>query len=225
MSFKPEPFGEGESIILEIDDDKGTILTKELAQKLNQEQNDEFEINRDKNPFDNPEELELIEKLLIISSAKSKTAYLNDIAKLLENIRVELEETDLIILGVENTPWLYQDNEYLPVRKALDYLEQRIDKTFNGGFLLRDNDIYEFVPHLFWLVRCNASLPYFYMSYPKSKTVITLCKYGVLHFEFYDESEKAQILKILSDFNFKEIESCDNPINFNDFDEDLMISS
>jgi len=47
MSYKPEPFEEGESIILELDDDDGTILTKELTEKLNREQIEEFETNRD----------------------------------------------------------------------------------------------------------------------------------------------------------------------------------
>ncbi|MCO5273368.1 MAG: hypothetical protein M9900_00440 [Flavobacteriales bacterium] len=226
MSFKPEPYEEGESVILDMNDDKGTVLTKELADKLNEEQNQEFEQNRDSNPFTNPKPLQFIESRLIISSKDNTTEYLNDIANSLENIRLELGETNLMILGVQNTPWLYQENEYLPVKNALNYLSKKIDKNFDGGFLLNGEAILEFIPHLFWLIRCNASLPYFYISYPKSKTVISICKYGVLHFEFYNQNEKIKILKLMSDLNFKELDNCEDPIEFDVFDgRQIKISS
>jgi len=219
LSYKPEPFEVGEIVILELDKDEGTTLTEELANKLNREQNEEFEINRDINPFPNLEELVLIDNRLIISSKDNTTEYLSDIANSIEKIRVELKESNLIVLGVQNTPWLHQENDYLPVNNALNYLKKRVDSEFNGGFLLKEESLLEFVPHLFWLTRCNASLPYFYMSFPKAKTIITICKYGVLHFEFYEQDEKMKILQILSDLNFKEIDSCGDPVEFDNFDQ------
>jgi len=219
LSDKPEPFEVGEIVILELDKDEGTTLTEELANKLNREQNEEFEINRDINPFPNLEELVLIDNRLIISSKDNTTEYLSDIANSIEKIRVELKESNLIVLGVQNTPWLHQENDYLPVNNALNYLKKRVDSEFNGGFLLKEESLLEFVPHLFWLTRCNASLPYFYMSFPKAKTIITICKYGVLHFEFYEQDEKMKILQILSDLNFKEIDSCGDPVEFDNFDQ------
>lgn len=218
FSYKPEPFEVGQSVILELDDDEGTTLTEELAEKLNREQYEEFEKNRDTNPFPNSEELVLIENRLIISSKENAGEYLSDVSNSIEQIRLELKETDLIVLGVQNTPWLYQENDYLPVKNALNYLKQRVNSEFNGGFLLKEESLLEFIPHLFWLTRCNASLPYFYMSFPKSKTIISICKYGVLHFEFYNQDEKVRILQILSDLNFKELDSCGDPVEFDNFD-------
>lgn len=218
LSFKPEPYEEGEEILFDLDDDEATVLTKQLTEKLNQEQEKEFEENRDSNPFEDSSPLEFLETRLIISSKLNTVDYLQDVAILLENIRVELGESQLMILGVENTPWLVQDNEYLPVRNALDYLRGKVDSDFDGGFLLKGETIFEFIPHLFWLIRCNAGLTYFYLSYPNSKTMISLCKYGVLHFEFYDQEEKLTILKILSSLNFKEVDECDDPIEFDKFD-------
>jgi hypothetical protein len=106
FSFKPEPYEEGESVILNMDDDKGTVLTKDLVDKLNDEQNQEFEQNRDLNPFTNLESLQFVESRLIISSKDNTTEYLIDIANSLENIRIELGENNLMILGLQNTPWL-----------------------------------------------------------------------------------------------------------------------
>ena len=223
LSYKPEPFEEGDrvdsvSFNLEGDDEGIAILTKETAKKLTIEQNEEFEKNRDKNPFSNPINLDFIESRLIISSKKKSEDYLNDIARAFEQIRIELNESDLIVLGVENIPWLFQENDYQPVKKALNYLKGKIDIDFNGGFLLREESLLEFIPHLFWLTRCNASLTYFYMSFPNAKTMISICKYGVLHFEFYDQEEKLKILKLLSDQNFKELDECGDPIEFDNFD-------
>jgi hypothetical protein len=89
-----------------MDDDKGTVLTKDLVDKLNDEQNQEFEQNRDLNPFTNLESLQFVESRLIISSKDNTTEYLIDIANSLENIRIELGENNLMILGLQNTPWL-----------------------------------------------------------------------------------------------------------------------
>ena len=231
LSYKPEPYEEGDrvdsvSFNLEGDDEGTAILTKEIAKKLTIEQNEEFEKNRDKNPFSNSINLDFLESRLIISSKENSEDYLYDIARALEQIRMELNESDLIILGVENTPWLIQENDYQPVEKALDYLKGKIDIDFNGGFLFREESLLEFIPHLFWLTRCNASLPYFYMSFPKAKTFISICKYGVLHFECYDQNEKIKILQILSDLNFKELESCGDPIEFDNFNgRKIKISS
>lgn len=223
LSFKPESYEEGEKILFDLDDDEATVLTKQLTDKLNEEQEKEFEENRDINPFEDSVSLEFIETRLIISSNKNSLDYLQNIASLLEIMRAKLGESELMILGVENTPWLAQENDYLPVRNALDYLGKKIDKDFAGGFLLKEDAIIEFIPHLFWLIRCNAGLTYFYFSFPNSKTMISLCKYGVLHFEFYDQEEKLKILKTLSSLNFKEVDECNDPIEFDKFDGRQMI--
>jgi len=117
-------------------------------------------------------------------------------------------------MGDWSTPWLYQENDYPPVLAATKYLNQKIDKKFNGGFELEARSISSFIPHLFWLTRCNASLPEFMMSFIKSKTVISLCKYGILHFEFYDSKERDEILTLFNKKNFKEVDRCNDPIKF-----------
>lgn len=64
------------------------------------------------------------------------------------------------------------------------------------------------------------------MSFPKAKTIISICKYGVLHFEFYSQNEKNIILKTLLDLCFKQIDSCIDPVEFDNFNaRKLKISS
>ena len=93
----------------------------------------------------------------LVSSKKIATDYLDEIGQVLTELTKRFGH--LLILGDWNTPWLYQKNDYPPVQMAIDYLSQRFDEKFNGGFKLDSNEITEFIPHLFWLTRCNASLP------------------------------------------------------------------
>lgn len=223
LSLKPEPFAAGDrvdsdSYNLEGDEEGTAILTQEMAEKLTIEQNEAFEQKTDKNPFSAPIDLNLIDSRLIISSKENAEAYLNDFASALEQIRIELNESDLLVLGVDSTPWLYQKNNYKPVKKALDYLKGIVDADFNGGFLLKEGSLLAFIPHLFWLIRCNASLPLFFMSFPNAKTVISICKYGVVHFDFYDKEESVKILRLLSKYDFREVDSCGDPVAFDNFD-------
>lgn len=213
---KPSLFEEGEDVVL--DNQEVITLTKELAEKFNSDANEEFEMNKDENPFIEIEKLEFIESCLMVSTKDNLDEYLFDIAGVLEDIRVELKQLDLIILGVQNIPWLKQDNNYEPVKKALEYLTKSIDKTFDGGFILREKELMEFIPHLFWLIRCNVSLPPFFMSFTQAKTIISLCKNGVLHFEFYDLLERQTILKVLKESKFSEVKECADLIEFDNFE-------
>lgn len=228
LSYRPEPFEEGDKVDskyfkLKGDRNGTATLTKEQADRINFEQTNNFESNLDKNPFPISTELDFIESQLIISSKLNATEYLNDLAFAIDKIREALNELKLIVLGVENIPWLKQENNYPPLANSLDYLKQRVDRNFNGGFLLDNIEIIEFIPHLFWMTRCNTSLTTFYFSYPNAKTMISICKYGVLHFEFYDQVEKLKILKVLDDFDFKELEYCGNPVEFDNFDGRRLI--
>ena len=48
-------------------------------------------------------------------------------------------------------------------------------------------DLTTFVKHLSWLMRCNASLPYFHFSNEGQNLVGSICKYGNLHIATIDE--------------------------------------
>jgi len=217
LVHKPIPFEEGESVFLNKDDEVATLLAQVLSEELNREQELEFERNLDRNPFNVRHEFTFVESRLIVSSQNDVNNYLNELGEVLESIRGDLNEDFAMLLGVQNTPWLGQSNEYLPVKKASDYLSQRIDSEFSGGFLLKESELISFIPHLFWLTRCTGSMADVFMSFPNAKTIISLCKYGVLHFDFYDMEEEQVILNCLSKMNFKVLETCGDPIDFDRF--------
>ncbi|WMX13148.1 hypothetical protein [Aureispira sp. CCB-E] len=217
-TYNPElshQYKEGEEILFE--NDKIEKLTKEAAQRLNQEAIDEFIKKKDYFPFEKETKLNFCGRALFKSTKTDTIVYLNDIADILNIIRQSLNESSILILGLIKNSW-FQENDYAPISRAMNYLEEKINKNFDGGFILKENEILKFIPHLFWLIRCNASLPETYMTFPKSKTIFYICKYGIIHFEFYDEAEKKQILEILEKKHFEKVNSCNDPIEFDSFE-------
>src|SRR5258708_6970765 len=76
--------------------------------------------------------------------------------KLLGQELVELIKSlgfdSLLFLGDTGTPWLYQQTQYAPVLKAIEFLEDnKIGKRFNGAIQVSNVDLLPFVKHLSWL--------------------------------------------------------------------------
>ncbi|RJE75238.1 hypothetical protein [Reichenbachiella sp. MSK19-1] len=214
-----EEWNEGDTVILD-DSDKPTVLTKEQADNLNQEDLEHYLKNRDDITVEKLHDWD--SQTTLISSKQTIKDYFYDISFAL--IEITKEHGNLIIMGDWNTPWLNQNNDYPPVLEALNFLKTKIDFDFNGGFYLTQHEIKEFIPHLFWLTRCNASLPQFMMSFEKSKTILNICKNGVLHFEFYDSIEKHKFLRLFKDMKFIEINSCNDPIDFDKMGERQIVA-
>lgn len=206
-------FKEGQEVFLKYDK-KAVCLTKEQAATLNQEDLDYFNEHKDVDPFKTNAIYPFVSEKALVSSKKNKKVFLNDIGETLEALRSELQQKHLIVLGDWPTPWLQQNNDYAPVKVALNYLKTKILSSFTGGFQLKQKELIDFIPHLFWLTRCNASLPCFMMTFETSKTVFSLCKYGILHVDFYDKKEQEFILNFFSDRKFLEVEYCSDTIDF-----------
>lgn len=216
-----EEWQEGQSVILD-DSHNATVLTKEQADKLNAEDLKFFLDNKD--TIEITDSFRWVGGTTIASSKQNARDYFSDISNAFNQLTEQFGP--LIIIGDWNTPWLSQKNDYPPVKSATEYLSNYIDDNFNGGFELTGIAISEFIPHLFWLTRCNASLPEFVMSFASSKTVFNICKYGVLHLEFYDDAERTQMLKHFGDCNFREVETCSDPVEFDNFDgREIVVSN
>ncbi|HMU05116.1 MAG TPA: hypothetical protein PJ990_15895 [Saprospiraceae bacterium] len=101
---------------------------------------------------------------------------------------------DLIFILDHGVPWMSQKNDYEPVTKALNYLTKiGTTETFNGAYKLSGDDLAEFVGNLFWIIRCNASLPYCWFSTENHAFVGEICKHGNIHFHTYSQMIKDKI--------------------------------
>jgi hypothetical protein len=127
-----------------------------------------------------------------------------------------LDASALIFLGDTRTSWLGQDNDYKPVKEALQYLAgNKIGKRFNGAIQVPAPELPLFVRHLAWLSRCNAALPYIYFTTPDKNILGTICQYGSLHLDALNEEADKLITSFVdgSRFQYGGINSCTGQFN------------
>ena len=111
--------------------------------------------------------------------------YSIEIGKILERLSDELNAELIFILDYD-VPWLSQENDFEPVSKASNYLREiGTSEEFSGAFKLSGNNLAEFASNLFWIIRCNASLPYCWFSTDNHQFVGDICQYGNIHLHTY----------------------------------------
>jgi hypothetical protein len=132
-----------------------------------------------------------------------------------------LQFDTLLFLGDTETPWLHQNNDYKPAKKAQEYLtSKKIGKRFNGALQVDTSELPTFIKHLTWLTRCNATLPYFHFIDESQNIVGNICKYGNLHLD----TVKEQGDKIFKQFvNSSKFEYGDNKSCYNWFGKTAAI--
>jgi hypothetical protein len=109
----------------------------------------------------------------------------------------------LVFLGDGTTAWLYQQNDYPAAVKARQYLvENKTGARFNGAFKVSVEQLPEFARHLFWLTRCNASLPWIHFSDGQQQVLGSICQYGNLHFNTRSEAADTLFKRALAKSSF-----------------------
>lgn len=146
---------------------------------------------------------QIIDRYILYANAKSAKGLAKNLATQTKLLIAGLGYERLLFLGDTKIPWLYQENDYKPVQHALDYLKaNKVGKHFNGALDINIKQLSEFCRHLFWLVRCNASLPYIYFSDPGFNLMMSFCKYGNLHLCTLNELTDARFNEVLKETQF-----------------------
>ncbi len=126
---------------------------------------------------------ELYENYILTTASKSARGHAKNMAVALQQLIENMKIPSLIFMGDTAAAWLSQENDYAPVKEAMDFLEaNKTGKKFNGGLQINTENLHLFIPHLFWLVRCNAALPIFYLMNEEQTILANFCQYGNLHF-------------------------------------------
>ncbi|NNG20877.1 hypothetical protein HJ590_15185 [Naumannella sp. ID2617S] len=127
--------------------------------------------------------------------AKSVRGCLRELAKEIEVTADRFGSATMIFMGAETWPWRGQSNNtYPPVVRALSYLEENgVGPRFSGGLSVPRHELAKFVPHLGWLTRCNAGLPYVYFTDESHQFIAHVCKQCNLHLEALTPSAEAII--------------------------------
>ena len=136
---------------------------------------------------------------ILTLDAKSVKGKIAALSTELTSLVKQLEIDSLIFLGDTTTPWLYQTNDYKPVKEAIQFLsDNKIGKRFNGALEVGTKSLPAFLRHLLWLTSCNASLPCFYFTDRKHNIMGTLCQYIYLHFDTLNKKTDSRLKEIIS---------------------------
>jgi hypothetical protein len=131
---------------------------------------------------------ETFDSYILYVEAKSTIGLCNNLSKELTKLLKLLQYENVTFLGDTTTPWLFRQHDYKPVKLGLDYLaDNKISKSFNGAIQVIDEDLSEFLKHLFWLVRCNGIVIFAHFSDPGFNIMGSICQYGNIHFNTLNE--------------------------------------
>ena len=198
--------------------EKSRYVSQEECDRWNQEAFEKYEQRRDK--FDTISLKGKYKGEVIYNFPKAAiNDYINNLASGLVELFSTLNWQAVIFLLDYPTPWLSQDNIYTPVKDALNYCRTiGIDDKFNGGVKANGEELKEFLAHLFWIIRCNASLPQCYFSGIDTDFVACICKYGNVHFSFYSEKARLGVEGIAKELGMIELKDGRCISNFTDND-------
>lgn len=136
------------------------------------------------------------------------TVYAAELGYTIQKLGIFLDSKITFLLDY-NTPWLYQKNDFKPVADALLYLESLgVTEDFVGGFHSDGDDLAELTRNLFWIIRCNAALPYCWFCTDKDAFVGDICKYGNFHFYCFSPGIKERLEDFASGHGLQRIEEC-----------------
>lgn len=140
-----------------------------------------YNSERDEEEFFYPK---VFKSYILTIPSKSFKGHIKTLGIELSKLTKELGYDTLIFLGDTETDWLYQDNDYKPVKEARQYLmDNKIGKRFNGALQVDNLELATFIKHLAWLTRCNAALPSMHFTDTKQNIIGNICKYGNLHID------------------------------------------
>jgi hypothetical protein len=195
--------------------DKPRFVSQEECDKWNEQAFESYLKRKDKvEPFaiDEKHAGEVIYKL---TSAADIPAYIDNLSDTIVAFADRLHWQAVVFLLDYSTPWLHQDNDYKPVKEALDYLKSKgVDAHFNGGFKASGEDLKELIKNLFWLIRCNAALPCCYFSGIDKEFTADICQYGNIHFHFYSQHDKMEVENLASELGMVSVENGNCMDNF-----------
>ena len=156
---------------------------------------------------------EVFKSYILTLPSKSFKGHVKTLGIELAKLIKALHADTLVFLGDIETPWLHQSNEYKPVNEAQLYLAaNKIGKRFNGALQVDTLELPVFIKHLSWLVRCNATLPYFHFIDEQQNIVGSICQYGNLHLETLNKQADKSLKTFLnySKFEYGNKNSCHN---------------
>jgi hypothetical protein len=140
----------------------------------------------------------IVRERVLTLDARSLKGHVKAVAEQWAGLCSSLGIDHVVFAPEVKCPWLLQRNDYKPVLAAEAYLlEQGLTMTFDGGLVVPWTDLVPFLQQFFWLIRCNADLPYFNFIDGKQEMLGSLCKQGNLHLFTLNEAVETRLADVL----------------------------
>jgi hypothetical protein len=177
------------------DSEKPRYVSQEECDIWNKEREVEFNQRKDKIETVSVKD-KYINEIVFRFPTNKADEYVDQIGRGLESFTNKLSWKSIMFLLEYPTLWLDQDNDFAPVKKALDHLRSiGVTKDFAGGFKVSGQELKALTKSLFWIIRYNASLPDCYFSGLDKDFVGNICRYGNAHFYFYSEKLRQEVIE------------------------------
>lgn len=172
--------------------------------------------------------IKYIEQLLFkIKKVEGMSPYYEiELGNKLELLSNELNEP-FIFLTEYPIPWLARAKEEYIIKHCSEELEYfkyfekiGIANDFTGGILASGDELNLFIQDYFKLIEMNLLLPYTFFHVKNLPIVFSLCKYGALHVDVYQNNKHGlEIQKLFSILKMKKVNECHQEVG--DWDHDL----
>ena len=127
--------------------------------------------------------------------------FTNKLTEKLKELFQIINATDFIIIShLKRNFFGNRDNKFKPLKVAYKKLEKIVgNNIYKEAFEIDTNSLSEFIEILFWITRCDLSVPEYIYLFDKAEQIqIHLCKYGNIHLtEYNGERLKEDKLKEL----------------------------
>lgn len=158
--------------------------------------------------FSNHYKDEFVASRILHINIVSIEEYLQVCCNRFESLLKSLDIKTVIIILNSKCDWFQQKNNYKPVKKAMSRLGEIVGrKNYLGAFEVDVDSLKQMFDIVFWLGRCNASLPDIHIISEESKISFMICKYGNIHVEIYSDEMAKKFHKEYLNLGFKIIES------------------
>lgn len=184
-TYAPEIFEPGENWIEE--EGRWVELTKEECLLRNRPILAEFEKIRDKLESV-PDLNQFIDESIITTQAQDEV-HIEIMAEGLEELSEKLNWGGVLFIFDYPFSWM----EFLDPNKQVDseviewFENNGADKNFNGAIYASHDDLFIFIRHLLLLKTSNPDFPACSIAGVNSAAIGSACKYGNIHFLFYEK--------------------------------------
>ena len=155
--------------------------------------------------YHQPGNVPTIEERIFYHPEEALLTYPPVIGTALQNV-LSYEEVDKFYMlpHVKGSIITRLNDGYPPLRKARQTLKQQSNEGYDEAYEVSLESTKEAIQSLFWISRCDASVPHIVIQPAERSYFMHLCKYGNLHFYASPESKDAIPLKALRAAGFRE---------------------